>query len=462
MSSSGRLRRALAFAGVVLLSSSQGACDPCFGTLPRCSVANRLAVEGRIVENGSGRSVEHAAVTLVVSDTVKGTRDSISTEADGAGFFQLSVDASVSGKIPFDVIVQAPSQLPYRVAGLRETTTRVRGESHDLGVWVAIPYFNTVGELVRRCAPARKFANVPVTVRSVYGPPVSGLNAGGVFTAVTDGSALFNLFDHTITPSAADTIGVVVEATVKGERLASGVRMGAEHLFRVTTPLLQIPMAPESTYVGCIYDRALVTPVANIQVDFTRTGGVPTAVATYSTVSDSDGAFALRLGPATDGAAVIGDLTVHSRFPSQTYTQKNQTFFSVSTPGAVGPPLFGVGLHLPYFVTITRGGVPQQGIHLVAKRTGGILAPPDSIVGVSDAGGRILLNGFKPQQQGNLVVDLTLIQSGNAPNYVVRGLSLPALDVDSEGRQILEVDLNSPQTSGATVGAGQVERRRRR
>jgi hypothetical protein len=87
--------------------------------------------------------------------------------------------------------------------------------------------------------------------------------------------------------------------------------------------------------------------VAGASVSFTRTGGASTTLPSASAVTDSAGAFVLRLGPITEGP-VVGDLTIQAPGAATSRVVKGATIGSslelpdtlsvfLAVPGATSP-----------------------------------------------------------------------------------------------------------------------------
>jgi hypothetical protein len=379
----------------------------------------------------SGESVNGVNITVVANS------QTTSTTTDGHGFFQLDVPGT-GNEINFDVIVAPRGAAPYTVTGLKAPTSSVRGDAHDLGIWVSEPYYNVTAELIRRCTPGAVIPNTAITFTRVSGPVLRGvLDANGAYHATSDENGHFPLFGPNVSADGVLPMKGIVAATLPTGRFVSGMTMPSTYLFRDFGELVQVLLAPESSYVGCLYDRAFVTPAVGIPVDFTRTGGTATGLQTYSTVSDSDGAFALKLQPLGAGP-VMGSLTIHSPAPAHTYSIDTAAFSNVADPSGPAPPHFGVGLHLPYF-----GVINLPNVHIIAKRVGGIAASPDSVSMLSDGYGQFLLYLFKPKEAGDLIVDISFLPPAPYRSFILRGVHLSTLDRDSDAIRILNLDVNA-------------------
>ena len=107
---------------------------------------------------------------------------------------------------------------------------------------------------------------------------------------------------------------------------------------------------------------------------------------------------------------------------------------------------YGVGPHLPYFGFVHAQGRGIAGVQVEARRVGGIEASPPVVTSTSDANGIFSLTGFVPRSTGNLLVDLIFRPPAPYAAFIIRGVSLQAIDQDSGPRfiAIWDVDGTNP------------------
>jgi hypothetical protein len=442
---------------VAICSVELTGCDPCFGTLSGCESEPRLSLQGRIVDDLTGHSIDNAVVSIVVTTNGAGVRDSAFTSTDEHGFFEFSLDASAAGEMTFDVEV-APADGPsYRVRDLKADATTRRGEGHNLGLWVARPYFDVIGEFAPRCQPGEKFGDTQVTFIRTGGVAVEGLPPGDSVTHTTNANGQVSFFSRDVRPAGLDPMLGIFRLNRGGVIWETGASVTPQYLYRDIRVILAL-LGPEGTYVGCIYDRSSVVPVAGIQIDFTRTAGVATATNSISTVTDSDGRFALMLQPSS-AASVVGDLTIHSPSPSSTYVKRGVVLDHIADPLGRAAPHFGVGLHLPYYGFVKRGADPVGNTQIIVKRVGGITVVSDSISTVTDGNGVFLLYPFlKPTSAGDLIADITIIPPAPDRSFVLRSFHIPTVDEDSDARVLLDLDLAKANGEPAGPGSAQPSR----
>jgi hypothetical protein len=429
------------FSFVALLAITQSACDPCFGTVTGCVSDPRLSLQGRIVDNPTASSVEGAQVSVVITDGGVIARDSTTRETDRHGYFEVSFHAASADTITYDVLVESPDGTSYRVRDLRTVASVRRGEGHDLGLWVARPYFDAIAEFSGRCQPGSRFRNTEISFVRTGGVIVTGLSSTGSLTQRTDSNGQMNLFGSDIRPAGLEPLLGVFKTVINGVALESGAAITPHYLYRDARPIVPAQLGPAESFIGCIYDRGSVQPVRGISVEFTRTGGVPTGASVVSAQTDSLGAFSLALQPATVGP-VIGDLTIHSPSPSSTYVKRGVVLDHVADPLAKPSPRFGVGLHLPYYGFVKRGSDPVKNVQIIIKRVGGSTVTRDSVSTLSDGYGMFLLYPLlKPTSAGDVIADVTVIPPAPDKAFVLRAVRIPTVDEDSDARVLFDLDL---------------------
>ena len=438
-----QLRLLASIAAVWLL---QSACDPCFGAVPACSDEPRLVVMGRVGKYTNGRAVEGADVALVRRRS-SGAVDSLSMTTDGNGYFQFDLDPDGDSLQQFDLVVRPPGLRGYRIVDLTVPLVRRRGEAYPLGMLTDRAFYTARFVNARKCAiPALK-QDGSVAIRRVSGPAfiINGTKVD-TFTIQlnSDGEAVLpaGLVE---TDSVARLVGTA-RTSAAGERLAAGFRLDPVPYFQ-QRPSVVLSFAPESTFVACVIHRASAAPLGGITLDFTRTGGAPTARSTATATTDSLGRAILDLGPLEPGD-VIGDVTVHGFEASSTYVVRNVAV--AAADGFLAGRIFGVGLGFPYFGLVTRFNAPLPNVHIMIQRTGGIDVRPDSITAVTGADGRFNASVFQTTSLGDLIVSLTVTPPAPLPAFRIDNVHLPAMDGDPQGILFIGIDVDHPPP-GSTV-----------
>lgn len=414
------------------------ACDPCFGAVPSCSADPHLTVMGRIVDHRTGRGEEGARMVLHAGPDGQRTA---SSSTDGSGFYQLSLPADGQSAL-VSVEVHPPGAQAYEVRGLAVPVQVNRGWAHDLGIWVSRAYYPYIGEMALRCTSRKieRATNVRFRVTPGSGPSELDDNPLGLPIAVDD-NGHFRFFDPAVRAEALVPVTGTLSATIGGVRYESGITLPPEYRYKAPESVRQASLAPESTYVGCVYDRYSVQGVGGIAIDFTRTGGARTLQENASTMTDSVGMFALKLGPQSDGP-VVGVLTIHAPSPSAPYSRSGVELYAAGDPEAGRTPTFGVGLHLPYFGIVHHGGARVAGAKVTITRTGGATVSPERVETTADNDGQFVFFALRPLEKGTVILDLTVTVPGSTRSYTLAGVVAPVLDEDSQGRLLVQFDLD--------------------
>ena len=412
------------------------ACDRCSGVSP-CTTDAHVGLQGRIVDNATGRGVSGTRIQLVRNGTDSA---STSTSTDDAGNFQLDLRGNAGS---YDVVVSPPGLPAYRVQGLGLPSSTVPGEATVFQPWISVPSFGTAGELYFASNP-----NVLVPSGTFYftrtgGAQISGPGLSNGVYAATISAGRTVLLGGVDAASLDDVIG---DVTVQlpdpyGTTVLHNFHIKADYRFRARG-VLRIGVGPQLGWILRIYNRSTIAAVPGTTITFRRTGGIPTSAESFTAVTNSSGEFYVPILPLAKGT-LIGDLTVQPPAPFNSYTTKG---FQIPTYDGDGNPFFmslGVGPHLPWLGTVTCHGRPLKNVVVYVVRVGGIDADPQTFYSTSDANGNFPLYTFKPHAYGNLIVDLEFTPPAGSGciGLVHHGLILPTLDFDTDGRFIASWDL---------------------
>lgn len=284
-------------------------CNPCAGIITGCTESPRVSIDGQIVNHPEGTPAEGVVVSLALA---AGSPPVASAETDALGFYHMETAVSETGTFDTEITIDPPGFRSYRVRR-PVTAATLRGGGAVLETMVSRPYFNAIAPVVPRCDDSKPIALQRFALRFPDGRvnPIAGGATGG--TTDSTGTIVFlapAFVTDTFTPLVAD----LLLPDLPG-RLAGAVRVGQDYIFRSPLKLATVRVARDSSYVGCVIDQATNRPAAGIPVEFTRTGGAATQVATYAATTDATGAFVLPLVPLEPGP-VVGTLTLRPPTPA--------------------------------------------------------------------------------------------------------------------------------------------------
>jgi hypothetical protein len=215
---------------------------------------------------------------------------------------------------------------------------------------------------------------------------------------------------------------------------------------------------PHFSYLAQLYYRSnSTTPVANVRVEFRRTGGVElTGGDVYTASADAAGQVVLfdnAVRPAGPVGEVVGDLTVYagSGFPPTVIRGIRLRAIPRYRP-ALSVFRAGVGPHLPYYGVVNLAGFPAPDVEVEARRTAGILAEPSPLIMRTNRDGNFYLHDFQPRELGELVVDLTFRPPPPWRSFTHTGLRISTVEEDSFGRLVGTWDLQEFANPNLTLG----------
>ena len=312
-----------AITSMALLSISLAGCDPCVGTLSCTSPAIRY--EGQVVSTFRGDPLRDIPVAFVRQGGARLSQDTVRAVSDSTGRFLLEMSTLEEGEVRGSLLFDPPAPLEQVVIEDEVLfTTRTSGDLRFLGIWeIPYPHLRYVGELYYRKS----------------GLPAEGLlvefrRTGGVKTAsntmrwTTDANGRF-LIDTEVFGSGQ----------LQGELTVTPLPPFKPFTvpnveFRTLADDSPVSLAgrwgvgPHLPYSGLLVWSDLLTPAADVEVEFVRTGGIPVVPERFVTRTNRFGTFALDPVPSLDGV-VIGELRVRPPPPYLDFVISNVTLSTV-------------------------------------------------------------------------------------------------------------------------------------
>lgn len=463
-----RLARAARGAAALALGCGAAACDPCDGALG-CEVAPQVSYTGRVVEVSTGRPAAGVTVVFRRDGGTALAADSLVAVTDREGRFRLRGDAGGSGEVIGALTVRPPSPLaPYTVADVRLTPSTVRGGGGVLPTFVTQPYVDFVGELrYRRNGGRLSWSNI-VFQRTAGARLVGGDRLAG--TAGADG--WFFLQSGAVAGEGATVTGDLAVQTPGLPRIFTvrGVTLTVRYTDRVASLDRSFRLGATAEYVAELRLRPSGAALANADVEFLQTGGVPLAATRYTSRTDSVGRVALPLIPAGETSGeVVGDLTVRSpelRRPFVVRELRLRTYDSDELPflGVVGIGHQAVGVGELAFRGDRR---PLADAEVEFVRTGGVPIHPERPRVRTLPDGRFAVS-VAADTAGVVTGELRVGWAGAPAPTVIPGVRLQAAADDSVrflgrwglGAQLLAVGVLTERATGRPAAGWTVTFRR--
>jgi hypothetical protein len=425
------------------------ACDPCFGVVG-CVVPARVSVEGRLLDDSTGKGVQGAVIDFVRSGGVTLDMDSVRTVTDAEGFFRFATESHENGDVIGDVVVRLAQGGGYRARDMRFQTSNRRGEGHVLPPWSTVPRLPDLVAVYRRGYPRQFLANVEIEFRQTGGPAVDGLGAN-VFRAFTDAGGIASLFGGAVRPlDAGDVVGdLAIDAPAPLTTVHQGIRIPVRTTYRPAAALRLIGAGPSLDYYVVVMQRGRGGATGGVQLTFKRTDGIDIS----STTGATDGAGFLVLPlRALDRGTVTGTLEVKpaAHWKSSTRTGVQLTTFEADS--AILLDTLRIGPGLLYYVIVRNNGIPLKGVSVDFQQVSGVSVRPSRFTAVTDANGIADINPA-PDLEGDVLADITVRSPAPHPAFTVKGVRLTAVDGDVPGGRTLIGDWNvaSPPSSAVRV-----------
>ncbi len=401
------------------------ACDPCSGIVG-CTGTARLSLDGRLIVRETGVAVPGAVLAFVRTGGVPLASDSVRTVTDHQGRFQLSVAAGATGVVMGDLVVVPPAPWhAYHARGLQFRTSPIRGEGQILGRVVVTPYLEFIGDLYSR-STGQPLAGARVTIRRTGGVALSSdsidVTAGG------DGRIYFKLDAADAGDMVAD---VVVEAPTVGRTFRrDGVHFTATYVDQIPAVGAVWSFGAGLPYVGEIYARGSGIRPAGIDVEFRRTGGIPTDPDSFVVATNADGRFPFLLTPEADGE-VVGDLVIRPPAPQVPETIPALRMSTADTDQLILLGVWGFGPSLQYVGEFRRldTDAPVVDAAVAFQRTDGIQVTPSLLTARTGPDGRFLLNP-DPATDGEVVGNLTIHPAAPLHDTTITGVRLQTFRAD--------------------------------
>jgi len=450
---SARIARGAALAAGIALSSVVAGCEPCDGVIGCDSGSARVAVDGRILDPWSGMPVAGTRLTFLRRDGVALADDSVTVVAGADGRFELRVEAAEAGEAIVDVRVESsgPSDPPYLIRDLTLAAVVGRGQGTVLRPWSSRLHFPYSAEIFYRFAPDSVVDKLPLQIRRVGGTAWFGNGVvNDVYTTGTDAFGRVPLFADSAYARSNEDLVVDITATLGtryGTSTTRGVRLTPSYEYKPPMRVPRIGIGPSLNWGFAFQRRATLQPMANVRLEFRRTGGIPVRPEQFTAVTDVHGIVGIPLVPLADGI-LLGELVVTPPPPNAPFTLS----LEIPTLHEDQGRLFGrwgIGPHLLYYGRIVArdAGVPNVDVEL--RRTGGVAVEPEVFTARTDAQGYFPMSPA-PLGDGELVADLHVRPPAPYAAFVVRGLRMPTSQSEiSSARSFGVWDLEHPPAPGA-------------
>jgi hypothetical protein len=406
-------------------------CDPC-GGVPECRSESRVSYTGRVIAYETGRGVPGVTVVFRRAGGAELPTDSLVARTDEEGRFRFVSEARGAGDVLGAVHVRPPSAEipPYTIPDVRLTVSGVRGAGGSFDAFTLRPYVQWVGAVRTR----RETANTSFAFAHFKRTGGARLLAGDSLTVSLDVNGFFLI--EALALDTGTVLGDVVFTSdslprayrVEGLRLPVRVIDRRPSLDRVLTIGSSLEYAIELRY------RNGQTPVANADVEFRRTGGIPLVTPLVTGRTNADGRVRLVPRPSSEAPGVlVGDLTVRGadglRQPFTVRGVRLATFDSDELR-------FG-GVYLVGFVAQAAGELVFRGTRSALAnaevqftRTGGLPTTPGVVTTRSGPDGWFGI-ALSTDTTGEVVGDLLVRRAGTAAPQLFRDVRLRARGDDS-------------------------------
>lgn len=415
-------------------------CDPCFG-VSACNVSARFAVQGRLLDDSTGRPVRGAAIDFVRTGGIATERDSARVLTNDEGLFHFDMNAQGVGEVGGDIVVRLPNGGGYRSPGMRFPASTRRGEGKLLPPWSTTPRLPDLAVVYRRGTPFEALADVVVEFRQTGGPLVSGIQ-NGLYTDTTDASGMFYLFANQVQPlDGGDVVGdLTVKLPPPLDAVHRDMHIPVQTVFKPASRLHLVGVGPNLEYHIEVRNRGTGEVVPGVRVDFERTGGIAVEPPTWSQVTERSGrvVFPVRaLAPGT----LTGNVTIAPSPPFKTYQKTGLQFPTYDEDGARLFMAVGIGPGLPYYAIIRNGATPLRGVQVDFLHRGGIAVNPAAFSRFTNDSGMVFLF-TAPASEGDVIADIRVHSPAPFPGFLLRNVKLTALEADPPGGRILLGDWN--------------------
>lgn len=298
--------RRLLLAAVVLAGAA--GCDPCTG-VAGCGDAPTPSVDGMILTTESGGEVSGARITLV--RIAAGVRDSATTRSDQRGLFSVTLPTPGpgdqlalrvhSGAWPEYVIDSLPCAAPYR-----------GGDGCVLDPILEVPRL-PIYQIQSRVANGRGLGGARVTFVRRAGGTVFGKSATDSVTGTTSPDGFIQLFPSGVFGASLDPI--VGDLSIEmpppiGTMSRTGFQIRPIYTYK--DRVAYVLAGPSLHYWLVFVDSATSKRLPGVEVEFARTGGVPTLSETARDTSDANG-IADFLPVAQRTGTIEGTLRIRAR-----------------------------------------------------------------------------------------------------------------------------------------------------
>lgn len=352
--------RVVTLVPAVAAAAFAAACDPCFG-VAGCDGPKRAGLTGRILDDVSGRPVAGVSVDILWRSGVELAIDSTRVHSNGDGLFSAEIDALGIGISFVDVVVSPPNAAPYRVRNVPVLVRPRRGESTVLPAWSSAPSLPDLGAAFRRGVPPTPLPETDVEFRRTGGTAVTGL-INERFTTRTGPDGWFRFFSKQVVPQSGDEL--LGELTLDLPPFGPTTRPASvtpSPVFRPNAALHSFGFGPNLEYHFLVVDASDARRrVANVLVEFQRTGGIMVSQESWSVTTDASGLVVFP-GRAEALGTLEGLLRVTPPAPSQPF-ERNITLTTFDADGIRFFDTLRVGTALPtqVGVRLSPGGAGSK------------------------------------------------------------------------------------------------------
>jgi hypothetical protein len=433
----------------LVIAWAVGACDPCAGIIG-CAVPPRVSVLGRLLDDSTRRPVPNATLDFVRTGGVALEVDSVQVRTRSDGTFRFDIPAQSAGTTYADIMVRPGAQPAYRMRAQAFSTSAVRGESTILPPWSTRLSLPDLAVIYRRGPALTTIPYVLIEFRQTGGAAVEGLGATP-YQSMTDEGGYARLFARDVRPlESGDVIGdleIHTQAPL-APTIHQGVRIPVRSEFRPVARGLPFGAGPSVLYHFEVGDRGDGARLAGVRIDFRRDSGLAIEPATWTAYTEPTGRVAVPAIAHTFGT-VYGVITVTPQAPYKSY-ERSVALEAFDKDGAILYGGYGVGPGIQYCVAILKNGVPAKGITVEFRRTGGIAIAPGAFATVSNDSGYAFMSS-KPESEGQITADVTVRPPAPFASFVVRNVTVQAVDGDPPWTLIGTWDIASPPPSAIRI-----------
>ncbi|HEX3865993.1 MAG TPA: O-antigen ligase family protein, partial [Gemmatimonadaceae bacterium] len=273
-------RARLGLVAAIPLLAAMASCDPCAGTAS-CSTSPQVALSGTIVDHATGAGVGGARVDVHLT-AASGATASGSAVSASDGVWLVTIGTANTQTEQAQITVTASSRPSYTVSGLAITPSTQSGAATLLGTWTDVPSARYLATLV--------VGGTPLVDAQVHFTPNAGQGLTSAQTdAVTNGAGIFELDFAGQTLATIVGVLTVTHPSLSQPAVLFGYQIPLDYHFGIPASRATVPIGAQLSYGGEVVFRGTGEKVANVGVDFLRTGGIATTPNEVSATTSSSG-----------------------------------------------------------------------------------------------------------------------------------------------------------------------------